>query len=80
MIKKTTEQFIKEAKLIHGDEYDYSLVEYINNSTKVKIKCNSCGNIFEQRPHDHLKGCGCFCVYKGEIEIEKNQKCFHQAV
>ena len=54
MIKKTTEQFIKEAKLIHGDEYDYSLVEYINNSTKIKIKCNSCGNIFEQLPRNHI--------------------------
>ena len=54
MIKKTTEQFIKEAKLIHGDEYDYSLVEYINNSTKIKIKCNSCGNTFEQLPRNHI--------------------------
>ena len=27
-VKKTTEQFIKEAKEKHGDKYDYSKVEY----------------------------------------------------
>lgn len=31
---KTTEEFIKEAKVIHGAKYDYSKVNYINNSTK----------------------------------------------
>ena len=56
--KKTTEQFIEEAKLIHEDKYDYSLVNYINNYTKVKIKCNNCGFIFEQKPNDHLNGSG----------------------
>jgi len=35
----TIEQFLEKAKSIHGEEYDYSLVEYKNNSTKVKIIC-----------------------------------------
>lgn len=26
---KTTEQFVIQAKSIHGDRYDYSLVEYL---------------------------------------------------
>lgn len=72
--KLNTEQFIEKARIIHGDDYDYNLVEYKNSNTKVKIKCNTCKKIFEQRPHDHLKGCGCFCVYKGEIEIENYLK------
>ena len=29
--KYTTEEFIQKAKLIHGDKYDYSKVEYVNN-------------------------------------------------
>jgi len=49
---------IKKFKLIHGDEYDYSLVEYKNTDTKVKIICSKHG-IFEQRPIGHLSGCGC---------------------
>lgn len=55
---KTTEQFIKDSKEIHGDKYDYSKVEYINNSTKVKITCREHGE-FEQVPKSHLKGRGC---------------------
>lgn len=30
--------FLEKAKLIHGDKYDYSLVEYKTNVTKVKMK------------------------------------------
>ena len=50
--------FIKKSKKIHGDKYDYSLVEYKNNKTKVKIICSDHG-IFEQYPNHHLKGHGC---------------------
>ena len=31
--KLTTETFIEKAKKIHGDKYDYSKVEYVNNRT-----------------------------------------------
>jgi very-short-patch-repair endonuclease len=58
MKRKTTEQFIEESKLIHGDKYDYSSVNYINNKTNVKIICPIHGD-FEQRPDDHLNGHGC---------------------
>ena len=51
--------FFKKAKKIHGDKYDYSESEYINSSTKIKIKCNTCGNIFYQSPAFHLLGHGC---------------------
>ena len=35
-----TDTFIKKAKLIHGNKYDYSQVKYINGMTKVKIICH----------------------------------------
>lgn len=54
----TLEQFINAARKVHGDKYDYSLVEYINNHTLVKIICPIHG-VFEQRPSAHLKGNGC---------------------
>ncbi|MGL6228678.1 MAG: hypothetical protein ACRC3J_05660 [Culicoidibacterales bacterium] len=56
--KKTTKEFITEAIAIHGTKYDYSLVEYTNNKTKVKIICKEHG-IFEQVPSSHLKCHGC---------------------
>lgn len=53
-----TEDFIEKSKILHGDTYDYSLVDYVNNSTQVEIKCEEHGS-FLQSPRDHLRGHGC---------------------
>lgn len=50
----TTEKFIEKAKEIHGDIYDYSKVEYVNNHTKVCIICPKHGE-FWQLPMVHLR-------------------------
>jgi hypothetical protein len=52
------EDFISRSNKIHNFEYDYSLVVYINNKTKVKIICKKHG-IFEQEPRGHLSGLKC---------------------
>ena len=49
----TTEKFIKRAKAIHGDKYDYSETEYINMKTKVKIRCQKHG-VFELIAGNHI--------------------------
>ena len=54
----TTEKFIKKARKVHGDKYDYSMVEYVHGKTKVKIICPQHGE-FEQTPRGHLIGGGC---------------------
>jgi len=54
----TTEQFIKKCKNIHGDKYDYSLVNYKNTMIKINIICSKHG-IFNQSSIDHLNGSGC---------------------
>lgn len=64
----TTEEFIEKAIKKHKtckdkDEYDYSLVNYINGYTEVKIIHKTCGKIFEQKPSNHLDGCGCQYCY-----------------
>jgi hypothetical protein len=56
--KLTKEEFIKKAKIKHGDMYDYKDVIYVNNRTKVTINCNKHG-IFTQTPSDHLRGKKC---------------------
>lgn len=53
-----TAEFIAKAKAIHGEKYDYSLVEYKKNCIKVKIICKEHG-VFEQTPNNHLSGKGC---------------------
>lgn len=68
MLKKTTKQFIEDAKKIHGDKFDYSLVEYKGVKTYIKIKCSN-NHIFEQAPNDHLNGHGCkICSGWGELK------------
>ena len=52
------EIFINKAKKIHGNKYNYSLVNYCGNENEVVIICPIHGE-FLQTPHDHLQGCGC---------------------
>lgn len=70
----TKENFIERAKKIHNDKYDYSKVEYVNNSTKVCIICPEHGE-FWQTPDSHLRGRGCpICRWKkAKNSIRKKQ-------
>lgn len=56
--KMTTAEFIDKAKLVHGDKYDYSRVEYKKTGTKVAIVCPEHGE-FHMTPNSHLVGQGC---------------------
>ena len=56
--KSTNHDFTQKAIKVHGDKYDYRLVEYVNNKTKVNIICEEHG-IFEQSPSKHLNGRNC---------------------
>jgi len=70
--KKTTEQFIEDAKKVHGNKFDYSLVDYVDCKTKVKIICNECKRVFEQTPNSHLKGDGCsWCAPNKKLTREE---------
>jgi hypothetical protein len=57
-LMKNKESFILDAIKKHGTKYDYSLVDYLNSTTKIKIICPKHG-IFEQLPYDHIAGHGC---------------------
>lgn len=64
----TTEEFIAKARAIHGDKYDYSKVEYVNNKTKVCIICPLHGE-FWQTPSLHLAGSNCpICAGKAPMK------------
>lgn len=57
-------RFINKATALHNHKYDYSQVQYKNNTTKVSILCSLHGE-FLQTPHNHLSGHGCpICGYK----------------
>ncbi|MEN6290519.1 MAG: hypothetical protein ABFD07_00680, partial [Methanobacterium sp.] len=64
--------FINISKSVHGNKYNYSLVNYINNNTKVKIICPEHGE-FEQTPKNHMNGCECVvCSYEKRSHNKKS--------
>jgi len=56
--KLTKNEFIEISNEVHKKIYNYSLIDYKNNKTKVKILCKKHG-VFEQLPCSHMKGHGC---------------------
>lgn len=80
MRKKTTEEFVADAKKVHGDNYFYTKVEYKGNRQKVRITCPLHGD-FEQVPHVHLRGGGCpKCgqIVRNRKNIKFNEKIFDE--
>lgn len=80
--RKTKEEFIRDAILVHGDKYDYSKVEYINQLTKICIICPIHGE-FWQTPKSHLNKHGCkMCGNEKskEVNIGKSHKNYSSKV
>ena len=75
-----TSVFIEDAMAVHGNKYDYSKVEYKNNSIKCEIICPEQGHkSFHLTYRSHIKGgTGCrICevISKASLrEIPKEQK------
>ena len=82
MPKLTTEEFIKKAREVHGDKYDYSKVEYVNAQTPVVIICPKHGE-FLQRPSHHTDGRGCKkCateITAAKLRYWTETKCYEEA-
>ena len=56
--RSSKEDFIKKARKVHGNKYDYSNVKYVNAFSKVCIICPKHGE-FKQIPKHHTHGHGC---------------------
>jgi len=74
----TNTNFIKKAKKVHGNKYDYSLTEHVRLGDKVTIICPIHGE-FEQTSGNHLSGKGCkYCGGTSKMDtklfIEKAKK------
>lgn len=54
IVKKTTAEFILDAKKVWGDKYDYSLTEYTGSLNYIKVIYN--GVVYEQRANSHIEG------------------------
>lgn len=56
--RKSSGSFVRDARQVHGDVYDYSQVDYKGTRSKVTIVCGTHG-AFDQVPDSHLRGAGC---------------------
>lgn len=55
----TTEEWIRRARAVHGERYDYSSSEYSGSKADIVITCYEHGE-FKQRPVNHVnRGHGC---------------------
>ena len=68
---KTTEEYVRQAKRLYGDLYDYTETEYSGSDKKVRIKCNQCGKYFEIEANSHLQGHGCPNHYRNKSKLEE---------
>lgn len=69
-LRKPQEQFILEAKKVHGNTYDYSQVVYRSGRKKVTIICKEHG-AFEQAPAMHIQGNKCpACAGRPIIDVK----------
>jgi hypothetical protein len=58
LFSDTREEFISKAITVHGNKYDYLLVDYNGSKIDVDIICPKHG-VFQQKPNHHLSGSGC---------------------
>ncbi len=64
--------FVDRARVVHGDTYDYSHVDYVNAFTKIEIICPRHG-AFLQSPGMHIAGNGCQKCYDERREQRGRQ-------
>ena len=57
-VKLTTHDFMKKLRDIYGNEYTV-LGNYVNSDTKIKVKHNACGTVYDVRPANILRGQRC---------------------
>ena len=73
--------FIKKARSVHGDKYDYVNSKYVNSRTKLEIYCLEHGS-FEQTPNAHIysrNGCP-KCGFNVKVESLKHSKSYDKSL
>lgn len=73
-------KFIENVRQIHGDTYDYTNAVYVDQKTKIQIRCKKEGHPpFMQLPSLHIKGAGCLlCATK--VIADKKRLSFEEYV
>jgi hypothetical protein len=82
-LSRTLDQFIYEAKSVHGDRYDYSKVDYKGGGTPVCLVCSTHGE-FYMSPSNHIhskQNCyKCSLVIRGTKRRKSNSQFIADAI
>lgn len=71
--KKTDKEFKQEVYNLVGDEYTF-LDKYVDAKTKIKVKHNKCGNIYNVKPNNFINGSRCHYCYGTSKKTDKQFK------
>ena len=72
---KSTEEFVKQALAVHGDNCDYTNTKYKSSGDKVEVKCNKHNIFFNILPANHLTGTRCKkCFSENQSELFKGKE------
>lgn len=71
----TTAEYIEQAKIVHGDKYDYSPTDYCSYKKMIQIRCKVHDYVFQMLPRTHLNGAGCpICEQENLMEYEQRKQ------
>lgn len=71
----STEEFVRKAKSVHGDKYDYSKTIYVNARTPVIVTCKKHGD-FSVIPNSHTSSSKTGCPKCSESTLEMEVRVF----
>lgn len=73
-LRMSIHEFVKKAKKVHGEKYDYSKSNYTLLKNSVNIVCKKHGE-FSQNTHNHLQGAGCvICAKETPTKVIEERK------
>ena len=68
-MEKRKENFLRKAKIVHNNKYDYSKADYVSAKTPITIICPKHGE-FVQKQYHHLEGYGCHeCTREKQLNV-----------
>lgn len=71
----TTEEYIEQAKIVHGETYDYTPTDYRSYKKMIRIRCKKHDYVFQLLPKTHLHGVGCpICEQEYLMEYEQRKQ------
>lgn len=71
--KLTQERVLEQFEEVHGDNFDYSNVVYIDTHTPVEVRCKKHDFIFHPTPKNHKNGAKC-TICGRETQMQKARK------